>query len=569
MSYRNPQSSTRVSRRSSLIGGQSTERPELHLQIPFSATAANNNSSRIPSLLSISTTASSSSSTTTFLSSPYVPPEDAGWKERAQLYLEKLRPVVKTIIKRISYLHYMLLAWLLLVHYFEVVYPRASLARCTWPTFEHNEEPTRMLITSDPQLVDDHTYPSRPRALLKITEFVSDLYLRRNWVNSNRVLDPDTHYFLGDLFDGGREWDDAKWVREFTHRWNRIYTKPAYKLTIMGLPGNHDIGFGNTINLKAANRFAMFFGEPNSVYSIGNHSVVALDGISLMNWINETVYSRPIDFLRDLHDSHVVGADQQPRVLLTHVPLYRDPALPCGRHRESRRNTIPWEYGHQYQTMLSPQVSEHILRSVRPSVVFSGDDHDACHTTHKYTYADDIKAPTHHAEEFTVKTVSMAMGVRYPAVQLLSLDGLFQERPNAAAGSPEPSFKTRICYMPNPLLGFIMYGLAFFFSVFGLIAIHMCFPLLSRSSSTVSRKRSDSLNSPMVAVPPHLLMTYEKAGASAGRLLRGTGAAAGRGVRLFNADRRAWIALAKDAGIIALAAFGYFSYLTYRIYRDQ
>lgn len=421
-----------------------------------------------------------------------------------------------------------------------------------------------MLITSDPQLVDDHTYPGRPRALLKVTEFVSDLYLRRNWVNANRVLNPDTHYFLGDLFDGGREWDNAKWVREFTHRWNRIYTKPAYKLTIMGLPGNHDIGFGNTINSQAANRFAMFFGEPNSVYSIGNHSVVALDSISLMNWVNETVYSRPVEFIDGLFDTHVSGNYQKPRVLLTHVPLYRDPKLSCGRHRESRRNSMPWEQGYQYQTMLSPEVSEHILQTIRPSVIFSGDDHDACHTTHNYTYNNKADDPVHHAEEYTVKTVSMAMGVRYPAMQMLSLDGTFSER--SAHVSAEPTFKTRICYLPNPFLGFIMYGLACVLNLFMLVAIHMCFPLWSRSSSTVNRKRSDSLNSPMVGVPSLLLPTYEKISAGNARQLRNT---ASRGARLINADRRAWIALAKDAGIIVLVAFGYFTYLSHHIYKHN
>ena len=38
------------------------------------------------------------------------------------------------------------------------------------------------------------------------------------------VLAPDTTIFLGDLFDGGRYWDDKQWIDEYK-RFTKIFPK--------------------------------------------------------------------------------------------------------------------------------------------------------------------------------------------------------------------------------------------------------------------------------------------------------------------------------------------------------
>ncbi len=62
---------------------------------------------------------------------------------------------------------------------------------------------------ADPQLVDKNTYKRRG-ILLKLTQFYTDLYMKRNWRLVHSQLSPDVTFFLGDLFDGGREWDDRE-----------------------------------------------------------------------------------------------------------------------------------------------------------------------------------------------------------------------------------------------------------------------------------------------------------------------------------------------------------------------
>ncbi|KAI9764985.1 MAG: hypothetical protein M1840_007907 [Geoglossum simile] len=133
------------------------------------------------------------------------------------------------------------------------------------------------------------------------------LYLRRSFSLIQQTLHPDTAFFLGDLFDGGREWatyssespeDRYKrygenfWLREYG-RFGRIFfdhwgdggVSPndgqRGRKIIASLPGNHDLGLGVGIQLAVRDRFSAFFGEGNRVDIIGNHTFVSVDVVSL------------------------------------------------------------------------------------------------------------------------------------------------------------------------------------------------------------------------------------------------------------------------------------------------
>lgn len=362
----------------------------------------------------------------------------------------------------VSYVHILCVVWLVAIYYGERVYPKAAISSCRWPRDKDWPDgvlPARVALVADPQIIDAHTYPGRNWILQRVSEFIVDVYLRRNWVYINSELDPDANVFLGDLFDGGREWDDPTWELEF-RRWNRIFTKPPYKRTVMSLPGNHDIGYGNTIVYHALQRFSMFFGDPSSTVAVGNHTLVLLDTISMLNTENKTIYSRPYDFLNNLVNTPDFY-NQEPRILLSHVPLFRDPKHTCGRHRESKK-PLPYVKGYQYQTMASPELSQTILNAVRPAAIFSGDDHDACYVLHNYTVSsssDSESTPqrdqaTASAAEYTAKSISMAMGIGHPGIQLLTL----YHDPDALDQDPNvPSYATKICLMPNPFRAFVLY----------------------------------------------------------------------------------------------------------------
>lgn len=133
------------------------------------------------------------------------------------------------------------------------------------------------------------------------------MYLRKSFRQLQHTLDPETVLFLGDLFDGGREWStpfgekdrlssekqwrkygEAFWLKEY-YRFSRIFFGPwlessghgQLRKIIASLPGNHDLGLGMGIRLPVRKRFAAYFGSGNRVDLIGNHTFVSVDTVSL------------------------------------------------------------------------------------------------------------------------------------------------------------------------------------------------------------------------------------------------------------------------------------------------
>ncbi|KAL8989249.1 MAG: hypothetical protein Q9169_008398, partial [Polycauliona sp. 2 TL-2023] len=163
-----------------------------------------------------------------------------------------------------------------------------------------------MVLVADPQLVDPHTYPGRPWPLSTITRHHTDYFMRKSFTIVQGSLDPKTVFFLGDLFDGGREWlppgtagsdprwrnyGEDYWVKEykrfgtiFLNEWSRRARAGLHldhQKMLMGLPGNHDLGLGSGIRIPVRKRFNAFFGDGNRVDVIGNHTFVSLDTVSL------------------------------------------------------------------------------------------------------------------------------------------------------------------------------------------------------------------------------------------------------------------------------------------------
>ncbi|CUS14880.1 unnamed protein product [Tuber aestivum] len=359
------------------------------------------------------------------------------------------------------------LLWLSTVYYDERHVYKSAMATCDWDNWENwgpETVPHRVVLIADPQIIDRHTYARRDIAL-SATIFYTDLYMSRSYDSIINHLNPSTVIFLGDLFDGGREWDsdriahhhtdalipddpagfpdwkefkDEYWLSEHA-RFSQVFPSTPYRKTVQSLPGNHDIGVGNSIKESVLERFRLFFGEGNSLLTLGNHSIILLDTPSLLNDVNPRIYSPPRDFLDSFPDllsptplhPHVIQdaspltppslaqASPKPVILLSHIPLHRPPDTSCGPHRQSR-NPIRIGSGYQYTNTLPEPLSQEILHKTGAKHVFSGDDHDACTVTHEY---DDGKQK---AEEVTVRTFAWTMGVRQPGFLMVSLlnDGL-------------------------------------------------------------------------------------------------------------------------------------------------
>jgi len=101
------------------------------------------------------------------------------------------------------------LLWLLLFFTIEHFLPRHAISNCSWPLDRPRE--CQIAIIADPQIVDENTYPRRGVAMW-LTKIFTDRYMRRNWEYLMRQQIPGTVIFLGDLMDGGREWEDDKYA---------------------------------------------------------------------------------------------------------------------------------------------------------------------------------------------------------------------------------------------------------------------------------------------------------------------------------------------------------------------
>lgn len=346
-----------------------------------------------------------------------------------------------------------------------------QISSCQWPSIPSDEiQPDfipnqfNLLIIADPQLPSiPYSYPTRSYLLQFISIQIINQFIRKSWRLLIKIRKPDGILFLGDLLDGGVAAVDQSeyqaYLRTFRHTFP-IPSSLSESNRVIYLAGNHDLGLApwtNSTNSKLArDRFTNHFppGKLSGHTEWGNHSIVWIDSIGL---IEEEKLRRlkgvePKD--EDLVGTPVKGFIEKlngpdtllPKVLFTHVPLWRPEGTPCGPLRESRRE-IHQGSGSNYQNEITEELSRFVLEKIQPTMVFSGDDHDYCdvvHTIPSTSYANPSPSSIH---EISVKSFSMGMGIQRPGYQLLSLSNpsRFDKLPEK-----ESTFDTP-CVLPNQI----------------------------------------------------------------------------------------------------------------------
>ena len=375
--------------------------------------------------------------------------------------------------------------------------------------------------------------------------------MKRAFSRIQRKLYPDTIIFLGDLFDGGREWSTESskspeeryrqygenfWQKEyrrfssiFLRDWREVLGSPhagskqePTTRIIASLPGNHDLGFGQNIQLPVRERFNAFFGESNRIDLIGNHTFVSLDTVSLSAMDSDQsdpqIWTPTYEFLvnsktsvdktignhlryvreglprsskfaygvADLSDSVEERISKRsseyefvdfPTILLTHVPLNRPLGKPCGPLRErwpptspppgqtepvepDERNSIPAQgYGWQYQNVLSTRVSKLIVDSLGGTITRAFSGDD-------HDYCDVVHeaylSPGRGIREITVKSISWAMGVRKPGFVLASLWNEIDSNGKKISrdiDAHSDTLQTHLCLIPDQISILMHYGI--------------------------------------------------------------------------------------------------------------
>lgn len=331
-------------------------------------------------------------------------------KKYNKRYVTKLLKKKKNIL--ISVYLLVLSIWLYTITYFEVNYVNNTIKKCN----NNKKDDVGILVFGDVQIMDKHSYPGRPRIINWLTMKLLDNYHIKNWESSQRILKPDYNLFMGDLFDGGRYWDNSYWYSEFDRFQNIFHQINLGCKNIFNLPGNHDIGFGETVLKDSFYRFNQNFGSTNARIEIANTDTVIyiVDTIAMSDLDSPDIQDVVLDYLTEIQDYHTKSENEK-RILVTHVPLYRDPEIQtCGPHRESKK-PFPVTKGDQYQTVLSSVLSDTVINAVQPDLILSGDDHDYCEIEHSYN--NDKSKVT----EITTKSAAMNMGIKKPELTYLSI----------------------------------------------------------------------------------------------------------------------------------------------------
>jgi hypothetical protein len=353
----------------------------------------------------------------------------------------------------------------------------------------------------------------------------------REWATST-TTSPEERY--KDIKDSFWKKEYGRFVKIFLDPWLKLNEESAPldgrgRKLIASLPGNHDLGFANGIQEPVRQRFQAYFGESNRVDIIGNHTFVSVDTPSLSardqpdpatgsssssgkgeddpwpiwkdadDFLNQASSFKAKAETEELHvlqnksetvkfEHRIVDAVEEvikvhpetksagfPTILLTHVPLFRKPATPCGPLRErsppsgpgleeDEPNALKIAGGYQYQNVLTPTISTELVTKSGPNVVqvYSGDDHDYCEISHREFNGS--------PNEITVKSISWAMGVRRPGFVLTSLwNPIDPQTGESIRKGSQPTIQNHLCLLPDQLGIFIHYGVILGLSIVGLL----------------------------------------------------------------------------------------------------
>ncbi|WVR09143.1 hypothetical protein IAU60_006205 [Kwoniella sp. DSM 27419] len=342
--------------------------------------------------------------------------------------------------------------WIVLVIWFEVGDFFHSLSTCRFPdsilrrSHPHIKDPPAHVVL----LADTHvphpvlSYPPDSRPWVNwIKQQMDELFMRKSWNVVMRLGRVDAVIVLGDMLDCGRGvMSDAEY-EDYHGLFRSIFRLPE-GTPMHFVPGNHDIPLGpnRLFSPQSRDRYAAHFSPPNTILPIANHSLIMLDAVGLVEedyrrYAAEMQFGEwdgleggVIEFVKDLGDT----PPTQPRILISHIPLARPEASTCGPLREKGR--ILKGAGPGYQNLLGSETSRFLLEALKPSVVFSGDDHDYCEYRH----------PTGGVKEVTIKSFSSSTGIRRPGFQLLSL-----VPPDPNSYSTALTHADRPCLLPDQL----------------------------------------------------------------------------------------------------------------------
>ena len=347
-----------------------------------------------------------------------------------------------------------------LVFWREIIAFDAAVRSCSFPkpSGALSNNILRMAILADARVVDSGSM-FRPFGVL--SELRGDLHLRKVYRRLHEEHSPDVVVFLGDILDVGRRVADDTdprsigWSR-LVSRWQTNFipssitdaasakTKPTSQpplserqrrpgkdYILISACGERDVGTAASDVPRRAARFAESFGELHAVTKAKDFDLVRICAPAMLygDAKQRGLASKVLVGLnRSLRAAVAAGKPlARPRVLLTHVPLWKPP------------DSAPGCPG--YSQMMNETITEDILGKVSPFVVISSGGSKACVASHHAA-----------AQEHSVAKVSIVGSGTGSSFALVTL----QINPETKAASAEVA----TCSMPSHVLTFVLYGIS-------------------------------------------------------------------------------------------------------------
>ncbi|KAJ7680471.1 hypothetical protein DFH06DRAFT_418962 [Mycena polygramma] len=317
------------------------------------------------------------------------------------------------------------LSWIVVVLWGELGIYFWSLSSCKWPETPEwrQKKPTHILLLSDPQVRHPSVLWSESSWARSLGQFLYEANLKRSWHVTQR-LKPHAVFFLGDMLSSGKYVRSDAEYKAYWRKFQAIF-KPDASSPQYYLPGNNDLGMG-LVHSFVRLYYSSTVGPFNHQVVIRDHVFVCLDAPSLVDedyqrsstgtgyeaW--KPIQGGSVEFVKS------ASTGGRPTILLSHIPLARPDTANCGPQRE--KGSIRKGVGHGYQNTLGKQTTAFLLNSLRPSLIFSGDNRDYCEYNHPVEVPDreaaEMAVPI---REVTVKSFSISNHIRRPGFQLLSL----------------------------------------------------------------------------------------------------------------------------------------------------
>ncbi|KAL0853370.1 hypothetical protein Bca101_058522 [Brassica carinata] len=323
---------------------------------------------------------------------------------------------------------------------------------------------TKVAIVTDPQLMDKTSFRLSSKTLaLEVAQFYTDVNMRRSFFQSVLPFKPDVVLFLGDYFDGGPFLPEEEWYESLSrlkHVFGLNSQGQAGDVPTFYIPGNHDIGYSRVAShkLDVINRYEKAFGSRNRRFVIGSTEFISIDAQAIDGNPQKELASDVWKFVQNVSSD----AKSHPRVLLTHIPLYRPDQTSCGPHRASSViDQRLWRHSQDqevmYQNYITTESSKKLLELIKPTLVLSGHDHDQCTLTHKSEAGSVI--------EHTLGTISWQQGNLYPSFMLLSVPNAVHQN----SSDPDNVLYTQLCFLPRQLFIYIWYLSLFVLTLLALL----------------------------------------------------------------------------------------------------